>query len=355
MKPKTMILMVVAVGCGLGASYMTSRLLAERNAQPAEETMVTVLQAKQKISPWIPIKDPEKVFIVKEVPEQFAPKKGLKSFEDVKGKRLSRPLNEGDNATADDLLNQEQAGLAAMMSPGQRAIALKVNQESLAGGWVLPGSHVDVVSTLRGSAGESISQTIMQDMLVLAVDTKNARDPDQNSMLGQTVTLAAKPEEVQRLALATNLGELRLSLRPLGDTATLRMKGSKWGDMEKPVRDSGQQDDPATLVATAPVPTLPPLPKEEPKPAPEKVEVKVEPPKPVKTHTLTVISGDYVQKAVFILDEEGWKSGSLVRASDDVPVSTPSRPTPPALETPPSQPDKKPATPAPEGKTSRRK
>ena len=30
MKPKTLILMVVAVTCGLGASYMTSRLLAER-------------------------------------------------------------------------------------------------------------------------------------------------------------------------------------------------------------------------------------------------------------------------------------------------------------------------------------
>ena len=33
MKPKTMILMGLAIVCGLGASYMTSRLLAERNAR----------------------------------------------------------------------------------------------------------------------------------------------------------------------------------------------------------------------------------------------------------------------------------------------------------------------------------
>ena len=35
MKPKTLILMVVAVTCGLGASYMTSRLLAKTKS-PAD-------------------------------------------------------------------------------------------------------------------------------------------------------------------------------------------------------------------------------------------------------------------------------------------------------------------------------
>ena len=43
MKPKTMMLMVVAIGCGLGASYMTSRLLAERNNQTQAEATVKVL------------------------------------------------------------------------------------------------------------------------------------------------------------------------------------------------------------------------------------------------------------------------------------------------------------------------
>ena len=48
MKPKTMILMVVAIVCGLGASYMTSRLLAERGEAPAaEQKKVTVLVAKK--------------------------------------------------------------------------------------------------------------------------------------------------------------------------------------------------------------------------------------------------------------------------------------------------------------------
>src|SRR5436305_1695536 len=40
MKPKTLILMVVAVTCGLGASYMTSRLLAERQTDDTDKVAI---------------------------------------------------------------------------------------------------------------------------------------------------------------------------------------------------------------------------------------------------------------------------------------------------------------------------
>src|SRR5947209_418121 len=162
MKPKTLVLMVVAVGCGLAASYMTSRLLAERNKEQPTEAKVKVLVAKQKISPWVPIKEPEKFFVEKEVPESVAPKKALKSFEEVKDQKLCKVVNEESIVTTDDLLNKDQASLAHLMKPGQRAIALKVNAESLAGGFVLPGTHVDVVSTLRGGS-EAETKTILQD------------------------------------------------------------------------------------------------------------------------------------------------------------------------------------------------
>ncbi len=53
MKPKTMMLMVVAIGCGLAASYMTSKLLAERNNAQTEEPKVKVLVAKIKVPAWV--------------------------------------------------------------------------------------------------------------------------------------------------------------------------------------------------------------------------------------------------------------------------------------------------------------
>jgi pilus assembly protein CpaB len=351
MKPKTMMLMVVAVGCGLAASYMTSRLLAERSNGPAEEQKIKILVAKAKVPAWVLIKDPEKYFEEKDVPESAAPKKALKEFAKVKDQRLSQALVEGDYVQEDKLVSAEQSGLLAKLPSGKRAIAVKVNAETLAGGFVLPGSRVDVVSTRRGGATESESTIIMQNMLVLAVDTTAVRDTQTQSILGSTVTLAATPEEANRLSLAASGGELRLTLRTPDDTRIVRLPGAKWSDLGKPTRDSStsKEEEDLQTASAPPVPTLPALPKDLPTtPTPvvvQKTPEKVPEPAPVQTHTLTIISGDYVQKAVFTMDpvEKTWTNGGLGRNADEAP---PRRPSPPPAVAPIS-PDDSPASPPP--------
>src|SRR5690349_4638782 len=100
MKSKTIILMVVAVVCGLAASYMTSRVIAERNNNaPAEEEKVAVLVAKQKVSYGTLIKDPQKYFQEKLYTKGEEPKKALKTWDQLKDKRLNKPLNEDQFVT----------------------------------------------------------------------------------------------------------------------------------------------------------------------------------------------------------------------------------------------------------------
>src|SRR5579883_1196292 len=258
MKPKTMLLMIVAIGCGLAASYMTSKLLAERNTPPVEEPKVKILVAKTRVPAWVLIKEPEKYFEEKEVPESLAPRKGLKELSKIKDQRLIQALSEGEYVLEDKLVNVEQAGLIAKLPPGMRAIAIKVNAESLAGGFVLPGYRVDVVSTTRGNPHESTSRIILQNMLVLAVDMVAQRDHQTTARLGSTVTLAATPEEAQRLSLASALGELRLTLRSPEDDKIVRLPGSKWEDLGKPTRDNlgAKEDDVPPVVSAPPVPPL---------------------------------------------------------------------------------------------------
>lgn len=335
MKPKTMMLMVVAIGCGLVASYMTSRLLAERNNTPPAEPRVPVLVAKQTVPAWVPIKEPEKYFELKEVAESAVPKKAIRDLEAVRGQRLMTPLSEEDYVLQDKLLNPEQTGLAGKMPAGSRAIALKVNAESLAGGFVLPGSFVDVISTLRGGVNESVSKVIMQNMLVLAVDTNAQRDPSQPHMLGSTVTLAAKPDEATRLALASNLGDLRLTLRGMGDNSVVKLSNTRYEDMDKPIHEAGGSGaaEAPEPVAAPPVPAkLPPLP-----PPPAAVVKKEEAPPveepPVKTHTMTIVSGEFVQKAVFVLDPTNKDWNEKESPGDGAATSSPARrpaPTQPA-------------------------
>jgi hypothetical protein len=80
MKPKTMILMAVA--CGLGASYMTSKLLADRKQQ--EIPTVPVLVARARVPAWQPIKGPEAMFEIKQYNADVAPAKPISDPERLK-------------------------------------------------------------------------------------------------------------------------------------------------------------------------------------------------------------------------------------------------------------------------------
>ena len=310
MKPKTMILMVVAVACGLAASYMTSRLLAERNNQPAEN-LVPIVVAKKKIQAYTAIKKPEDLFEVQQVPESTMTAKAVKSLEELQGKRLNKPLNEGSTVRVDDLQRKED--MIIDVPVGQRAVAIRVNAESATGGFVLPGARVDILSTMnRGN--EPTSMIILQNMLILAVDTKVVRDDGENSMIGSTVTLAATPEECQRLALAQQQGELRLTLRSPDDKLAVTVGASKVADLGKRVRD---RDDPNAQDGSNdgnPSVALNNLPKVGPEPPPPTPPEQPEPPKveekPAKTHTLTIQQGEFIQRAVFTWDEENetWRA-----------------------------------------------
>ena len=322
MKPKTMILMVVAVVCGLAASYMTSRLLADRGG-PAPVNTVKVLVAKARINAWTPIKNPEDVFVEKEVPEGTFSPKCITDFKDLKNQALKAPLSEQMPLTKDDLLSEQTAGLVGALHNGERAIAIRVTPESLVGGFVLPGSKVDVMMTLKRGDGDSSAQIIMQDMMVLAVDQKNTREDGAQAMLGNTVTLAAKPEESERLSLAASLGDLRLLLRTPLDQEKPTYKAVHITDLPHSMKETLEGKAEGTDVALTgdvgpALPTLPSLDKT-PKPPPAPVVEKTEEPPPPITHTLRIETGDSVSTTKFVWDEKNncWLGGLPAKKADD--------------------------------------
>ena len=328
MKPKTMILMVVAVVCGLAASYMTSRLLADRSA-PAPVNTVKVLVAKARINAWTPMKKPEELFVEKEVPEGTFSPKCITDLKDLKDQALKAPLSEQMPLTKDDLLSESTAGLVGALHNGERAVAIRVTPESLVGGFVLPGSKVDVMMTLKRGDGDSSAQIIMQDMMVLAVDQKNTRDDGQQAMLGTTVTLAAKPEESERLSLAASLGDLRLLLRTPLDQDKPTYKAVHIADLPRESKSIDESKTDSTDVASTGTtgPALPTLPSLDKTPAqtpvvdktPEPVVDKTPEPPPPVTHTLRIESGESVSTTKFVWDEKNncWVGGLPAKKADD--------------------------------------
>lgn len=121
----------------------------------------------------------------------------------------------------------ERGFMAAVLTPGMRAVSVPVNATSGIAGFAFPGDKVDVVLTLRlPEQGENkrpryASQTLLQDVRVLAMD-QLADNADGQARVAKTATLEVSSKNAEHVALGLQLGTLSLSLRSLAqdrDTA----------------------------------------------------------------------------------------------------------------------------------------
>ena len=232
MNPR-MLALVMAVFCGLGAAYL-AMTYKQGNQGPK---MVEVLRTKSKVPFREKISDPQKYFEVVAVPEHNLPSKILISFEQVKDKSLNKNLIEKSFVTEDDL-GANQNSLTDQLEKGKRLFGLTVNAESLAGGFILPGSTVDLIGTKRLANNNTETQTVLENIRVMAVGDKSTINEKQgdvrHSIIETTVTLEVSPEEAQVLAMWKSVGEIKLSARAKDDTEKVNTKITKLNEELKP-------------------------------------------------------------------------------------------------------------------------
>ena len=108
------------------------------------------------------------------------------------------------------------AGLPAVIPEGMRAVSVRVNEVIGVAGYVLPGTHVDVLATASptGSGADTTTKIVLTNVQVLAAGTKMEQDTEQGKpMAVNVVTLLVTPEESERLTLASTEGKIQLALR----------------------------------------------------------------------------------------------------------------------------------------------
>lgn len=105
-------------------------------------------------------------------------------------------------------------GLSAKIPDGMRATAVRSNEIVGVGGFLYPGSHVDVLATytLPGNAG-NMTETVLQDVEVLAAGQTIEPDPQGKAQSVSVVTLLLSPEDSQKLLLASSQGSIQFVLR----------------------------------------------------------------------------------------------------------------------------------------------
>lgn len=161
--------------------------------------------------------------------------RGQMSETEIFGAMTQRDFAAGEPLAVSGLLMpNDRQFLSAVLRPGRRAVSISVDAPQSASGLVLPGDFVDVILTQNlGEAAvdlwrKSVAETVLQNVRVIAVDQLLSKPVQQNAaeaalsrsnVVPKTVTLELNEREAEKLFVATQLGSLQLSVRPLQTAA----------------------------------------------------------------------------------------------------------------------------------------
>jgi pilus assembly protein CpaB len=145
-------------------------------------------------------------------------------------------------------------GLSPKVPDGMRAISLKSDEVVGVAGFLLPGTHVDVLVTYHIAPNpDPLTATVLQDVQIITAGQKMQPDPDGKPNTVAVVTLLVTPEDAEKVVLASSQGSVHFVLRNgsdhihnEGQPATLAEFG-------------GARPQPKVVASAAPQPKLPPV------------------------------------------------------------------------------------------------
>ena len=143
-------------------------------------------------------------------------KGGFAKPEDIAGRTVLFPLSAGEPILERDLAAAGSGnGLTTRIPAGMRAISLKSDEVVGVAGFLLPGTHVDVLVTYHGMGpqGGATTTTVLQDTQILAAGQKMQPDPEGKPSSVDVVTLLVSPTDAERVVLASSQGVVHFVLR----------------------------------------------------------------------------------------------------------------------------------------------
>ncbi len=162
-----------------------------------------------------------------EIPESYLVR-GRDDATAFEGSAVRQVVATGDPILAENLIRPGERGfLAAVLDPGMRAVSVPVDEASSNAGLIFPGDRVDLILTQAVSspvdraASRRVSETVLEDLRVIAMGRRLHTDPEDELGTGpiRTTTLEVSPEAAEVVALVTELGKLSLSLRSIAGAA----------------------------------------------------------------------------------------------------------------------------------------
>jgi pilus assembly protein CpaB len=198
------------------------------------------------------------------VPKDRLPAGAFQRIEEVVGRPVISPILPDEPVVAGRLGERGSGfGLAPVIPPGMRAVAVRVNEVVGVAGFVIPGMRVDVLVTVRppGDA-EPRTATVLQNIVVAAAGQQIQPDASGRAVNVPVVTLLVTPEQAEILTLAGSEGRIQLVLRNAADQQLAQTPGRElselYGKPKTAVRSAPKRAPSApALVAKAETPPPP--------------------------------------------------------------------------------------------------
>jgi pilus assembly protein CpaB len=147
-----------------------------------------------------------------------------------------------------------------------RALSVKVNEVIGVAGFVIPGTRVDVLVTVKRPDGTSQSRVVLSNVQVLTAGTRY--DQERATKEGKpiptsVVTLLLTPEDAEKMTLSSEEGRVMLALRNPLDTAPTKTDGARMTALlgEASAPPLKKMVDGRQIAKAAPKPPPPPAPK----------------------------------------------------------------------------------------------
>jgi pilus assembly protein CpaB len=200
-----------------GASLLLYRLLANRPQQPVAAAQATtkIVLATRDLEPGAVLKD-----------------------EDIKLMDWNGPVPTGASTRPQDLVGRgvvtaivakepildsrlaakgAGGGLASMIPPGMRAVAIHVSDVSSVAGFVVPGMRVDVLISGNAPGVDNrqgtVTKTLLQNMEVLSAGQDFKKDAEGKPVSVPVINLLTTPAQAEQLSLASTNTNIQLVLR----------------------------------------------------------------------------------------------------------------------------------------------
>jgi pilus assembly protein CpaB len=224
MNKKTIIIIGIAVACGLMAVFLVNKYITtkEKAIYKGMEMVpiVAITQdtvAGQKIT--------TQMIAKRNVPKKYLHTNAVlaKDYELLIGQKLLYPMKRGDTVLWTSLSSEVErlkSGLANIVTKGERALSIAVDEVTGVSGLIKPNDHIDILCTVRSEISEEEATfTLLQNITVLA--TGSAMSGEHKKKGGyRTLTLLVTLEEAELLVFAQKKGKLITILRNAEDIET---------------------------------------------------------------------------------------------------------------------------------------